>query len=226
MLGTFSQANMLAHLLAYWSTACLALYVLLILLKVLQPNLLRLRFPWLHLGYIAARVTYGGILAVGQYIHWAGNPFTAPLTYLPLPDSVPLPGLFKLFTPLLLLRHGYFAHYMLSRYWMGLFWGIAVALVLYVFLRALRKMRPALLSALDIHLFVAGSLIITWPNVLLFILATLLVFLLNVVVVTVSRGGRTALYPSILIGFFMVFIFGDYIATLCPLIASLKFSGL
>jgi hypothetical protein len=191
---------------------------------LLRPGLQKVRFLWLHLGFIAARITYGGILGVGQYIYWAGNPFTAPLTYLPLPPDVPLPGLLKLFAPLLALRHGYFVDYMLSHYWMGLLWGLAVSVLLFIFLRTLRKIRPMLLSALDIHLFVAGSLIVTWPNTLLYIVIVFFVFLLHVLFTTIMRGGRTPLYPSILIGFLIIFFLGDRVAAFFPVLEVLKFT--
>lgn len=217
------DANNFGHILGWWSAACVACYLLFLSLKFLRPDLMRIRFLWLHLGYIGARIFYGVMLSAGQYVHWAGNPFTRPLTYLPLPPSVPLPGLYGLFGPLLALRHGYFFDYMLSRYWMGFFWGLLTAIMLFLLLRAIRKYRRNVLSLLDINLFIAGSLLLSWPYSILFIFAVFVIFLAVVLIATIFRLGRMPLYPSIILGFLAIYFFGDRIGVLLPLIGMLKF---
>lgn len=224
MIGTFLDANIFRHFLEFWGGGFLVLYILLITLKFLRPNLSLPRFPWLHLGYISSQIFYGLFLSFGQYVHWAANQFTKPMTVLPLPSDVPLPGLFWLFAPILRLRHGYFIDYMLSRYWLSFLWGLIVVLILYLFLRIVRRLQPHLLSALDLNLFVAGGLILGWPNILLFIVAVLAIFMLYVLWVTVRGWGRAPLYPAIILGFLLIFFFGGRIAPFFPIIELLKFA--
>lgn len=225
MIGTLLQANTFAHLLAYWSSACLVLYILLLALKVVRPTALRIPFLWLHMFYIAARVTYGVLLGVGQYVHWGANPFTRPLTYLPLTSDVPLPGLLRFFGPLLALRHGYFIEYMLGHFWLGLIWGLLTAFLLYGVLRLLRRRRPGMLSVLDVNLFVAAGLIVGWPNILLLVVCVFLLFILHVSYTTMRKKGRTPLYPSVIIAFVIIFFLGDQIAQMFPIFELLRFTG-
>lgn len=224
MIGTLLQADIFAHLLAYWSAACLSLYILAIVLKLLHVEFFRVRYLWLHVSYVVSRFLYGLLLSVGQYVHWRANPFTLPLTTLSLPLDVPLPGILKIFGPLFAMRHGYFIDYMFSHYWLGFIWGLSCAFLFYVLLRMVRRARPHMLSSLDLHLFIAGSIILPWPNILIYILIVFGIFVLHTVFNTLRGTLRTPLYPSIVIGFLLAFFFSERIVELFPLFEVLKFT--
>lgn len=224
MIGTLLQANNFAHLLSYWSFGCAALYILLLLLKTLRPEMVRVRYGVLHGGYVVVKVIYGLLLSLGQYVHWAGNPFTKPLTTLPLPTDVPLPGMYRLFHPLLELPHGYFLDYMLSRYWFSFLWGLLAALLVLGLLRMLRRARPHLLSILDINVFFAGGLLLSWPSVLLFILIVFGIFFVHVCIATARGAGRVPLYPSVIFALIITLVFGERLAGFLPFIDILRFS--
>lgn len=225
MIGTLLQANTFGHLLTFWSGACLSLYILLLILKVLRPAVIRIPFLWLHVWYVAARVTYGVLLGIGQYVHWGANPFTRPLTYLPLPPDVPLSGLLKMFAPLMALRHGYFIEYMLGHFWLSLIWGLLTAVLVYLVLRFLQRQRPGLLSVIDVHLFTAGGIILGWPNILLFVVCVFLIFFAHVVYATLRKKERAPLYPAVIIAFILVFFLGDRMVQALPVFELLRFTG-
>ncbi len=224
MIGTLMRADIFGHLLVYFNMACLLCYVLLLAWGSLRTDLRILRMSWIHIGYILSRILYGIFLSAGQYVHWFDNQFTRPLTYLPLPSGVPLPGLYALFGPLLRLRHGYFFDYMLSHFWLALFWGLLTTLLLYILLRALRAYRPHLLSALDINIFIAGSLIVGWPDILLYVIVAFVLFFIHVVFVTIRGGGRAPLYPSLIIATVLVYFSGTKMEIVFPIFDMLRFT--
>ncbi len=132
---------------------------------------------------VGARVVEAGLKTASQYWLWSNNPATQVFLYSPVDRSVPIQFLgnwFGLFTH----SWGYFVWYAFGRFWLNALLSIAMAYLLYGFLKLLQHHKARFFDTGEVELGLLMALIVGWPGFIVFVP---LVFVL-VVVISLIRG--------------------------------------
>ncbi|HEY4496912.1 MAG TPA: hypothetical protein VI432_02070 [Candidatus Paceibacterota bacterium] len=181
-------------------------------------------FSWINYKFLSIATiififSYTIILTIAQYYVWANSgSFTGLFLNSPLSPEIPpsfvtnlLPWVFE--SPL-----GYFFFYSWGRFWINALLSIGMALVFWLFLRALKKNNERFFYPSETELGFLCALIVGWPSFLVFIpLVFLSVIIVSIIRAIVYREAYTTLgYPFIL-GAFLSLIWGGWLIDLLNL---------
>jgi len=169
---------------------------------------------WL-VGFVAVfRILYAVILTAGQYYIWSKSGASKIFLTLPIDKHVPIPGF--LVNILSKNKLGYFIFYSFGRFWLDAVISLVVAFGFYVLLKLLEKYKQRFFVRGEAELGLASSLIVGWPNFVIFLpLIFLFVVLLSILNAVFSKTKYTTLGIPFLLAAAVVLIFGSHlIATL------------
>jgi hypothetical protein len=193
--------------LFYFSVFFYALYLYLSPKK--QPEL-SYDYFFLVQSVVLFKLLYALMLTILQYATWGTNPLTELLLHQPLNEAVPLFGLFSVFGFLHSVSWGYFFYYVLGRFWLSVILSLAAAYSLYSLIERLRRSRPASLPEFEPGLLLLLSLLVGWPNFIIFLILSLVFVLIYACVRFIQD--RTAVItaaPGFLTGCLLVLSFGN-----------------
>lgn len=223
MYITSETLQTLLFIFTYFGLAISLVYLILVLVKIVLKNKIKINFTSIHLIYLFLVACGAGFAMFLQYQVWLSNEFTVYLTTLPIKDNTPLPGLLILFKSLLLNSHGYFLHYSLIHFWMSIFWGIISSVILLVILLFTKKIKPYLINSDEINLIFASSLIAGWPNMILFVIAMFSVFVIHSLFNYFKGKKRTIIFPSIVTALIIFVIYQGFFGDSSQYLQQLKF---
>jgi hypothetical protein len=158
------------------------------------------------------------MLSILQYASWSTNPLTKLLLNQPLDDTVPLFGLFGILGFLHSVKWGYFAYYVVGRFWLSAILSIIIAYSFYALIQFLRKYRQASLSEFEPNLLLLLGLLVGWPNFIVFLILSLVLILFYAVLHFVQDRTRVqTVAPGFLTGCLLVLSFGNSVTNLLGL---------
>lgn len=164
---------------------------------------------WLAVAAVFVRVLYASFTTYGQYYIWSQGELGQLLLNSPLASEVPLPK-WLLSSPIFAGRFGYFTFYALGHFWASQFVAIGVSILFWWFLKILQKYRAQFFEAGEVTLGLLTSLIIGWPNVLVFIpLTFVLMVLLSLFRTLVLKQYTTTIGWPLLIAAALTMVWGN-----------------
>ncbi|OGE83915.1 MAG: hypothetical protein A3B23_03435 [Candidatus Colwellbacteria bacterium RIFCSPLOWO2_01_FULL_48_10] len=163
---------------------------------------------------VAFRLLNVLMLSAAQYYVWAQSKFTQILLDSPIDTTVPQEGIVGLFPGLFQTKLGYFFLYSWGRFWINLILIFLVAYGFWAFLKLLKKHKERFFDTGEVELGFLMSLLVGWPNFVIFIPAVFL----SVILVSIFRGiflkepYTTLGWPFIVAGAIAI-VFGNYFIT-------------
>lgn len=165
-----------------------------------------------------AVIAYYLLLPLGwtllQWEVWHRLPFGRILLALPLDPSVPFPSVLR---PLFSQPGGYFAHYVLERFWFPsavLF--VSVALLSYALL-LLNRARPGSISKMETHAVTTGGLLCGWPLVILYVPLLFIVAFAHGTMNHLHGHEKTSLVAAVIVATIAVLLAGPWLVSLLHL---------
>lgn len=150
---------------------------------------------------IGFRLLYAVLLTASQYYIWSRQEFTKFL----LPPTQPIK---------------YFVQYSFTHFWIGTLISIGAAIIFYLFLRLLWKYQQRFFEKDEIVFGFLMTLIIGWPNFVVFApLAFVLTILISLIRTLILGNVYTDLYPSLILAGLLVSLLGDKIVDILGLTA-------
>jgi hypothetical protein len=174
--------------------------ILVILLNYFLPNRKYLVFlkklTTIKLIYILIGSTlfFNLLLSGLQYLVWKQGGFSS--FFLPPYQSI-----------------AYFLRYSFFHFFIANILVLFFALAFYLILRLVKKYRSSLISQEDLSLVLLAGLLVSWPNLILFIP----LFLLLAVIFVVSKNEQLSLPLAIVVSLTIIFILGDYLINILSL---------
>lgn len=159
----FSHLN--AIVLAIW-----LIFFAVVAVRFLRPAWLpRLSFGWLAVAAISLHLLFALFITWGQYHVWAtGSDFTRVFLSSPLSPEAPLPGLFEWIRGYFEQPLGYFAYYVIGRFFLKVVALFMVSLLFYFLFKVWNKYRN-IFAPHGPELLLALMLISGWPGILVLI---------------------------------------------------------
>jgi hypothetical protein len=147
---------------------------------------------------------------VYQYYLWVNNAFTKILLTLPLDEKVPLFGVFQLFSFARDLAGGYFIYYSVYHFWLAVFVGFVLALIVYLFGLVIKKNAPGQVNDDELWLLFLGCLFLPWPLGFVFIILFFTVLIVTAIV-SIFFGEKqiVGFLPMIFLCLVMALVFYD-----------------
>ncbi len=188
----------------------IALAILFYFLTQKNPENLRPYFKRLAWWTIGFKVFYAAIMTVGQYFVWNSDQFSR----LFLSQPLKMPGL----SPVEVIpifsnsKLGYFLFYSWGHFWLNALVSIALAFVLWAFLKMIQKKEARFFYPGETELGFVLTLAVGWPNFVVFLpLAFLSVVLVSLFrMIFMKESYTTVGWPFILAAIF-AFVLGQAI---------------
>lgn len=215
----------LIYILTYWMLFFSAVYLILIILKSILRDKIKISFRIMHISYISSLVVFIFLSIFAQYKIWEQSPFTKILNNLPVKDSTPLPGVMIIFKPIFMSKHGYLIHYSFTHFISNIIFGLGLSSLLYIVLKYISKFRSYLLDKDEVNVIMAGSLTFLWPHGVGYIVALFVVFVLHNIFNSIRGKSRTVILPSAICALILMFIFTNYFSESHILFKSLYFTA-
>lgn len=140
------------------------------------------RLSYLMIGKFLAwfTVLFALLETLAQYLVWAHDPFLRIFLSLPLDKAVPFPEWMLGMRPLFEGNFGYFAYYVLGRFWLHAFLLILGASFCYGVYALFGRYKPGAFTRNELLLVFIGGMVSGWPGVLVFFpLSLILLFVLE-----------------------------------------------
>lgn len=153
----------------------------------------RIKIKYLIIGALSVFISYSGILTWLQYEAWEHNELARYL--LPPYQSMK-----------------YFISYAWLHFWLGAIFSIGLALIFFLIIFLVKKVRKDFFRKNDIELGFFLALIVGWPNFIFFLpLAFALTLLIAIYFKIFKKQDYSSIALPFLIAAVIVFIFGDNI---------------
>jgi hypothetical protein len=166
---------------------------------------------------VGFRFIYTLILMAAQYFVWAADAFSSALLKVPLDSSLPFVVVQKM--PWLFGgRLGYFLFYSWGRFWLNFVLTVIVSLMLWLFLKFLRRYRDRFFEEGEIELGFLTAFISGWPAILVFLpTAFLFVILMSLSRMFLWQEKYTTLGYPFLLAALLTLLFGQKLLALTGL---------
>jgi len=170
-------------------------------------------FKFLVIAVVAFRLLYVFMAAAVQYYVWFQSDFTKNLVNSPLSGDVPVSDfILNNFGWILGSNWGYFLFYSWGHFVVNVVVLFTVALIFYAILRALRRYNDRFFRDGEIELGLLLSLIVGWPNFVLFVpIIFIFVVLVSVFRLLRYKEPYTTLGLPMLLSSLLVMVFGEYL---------------
>jgi hypothetical protein len=143
---------------------------------------------------IGSTLLFNLLLSGLQYLVWKQGSFSS--FFLPPYQSI-----------------AYFLRYSFFHFFVANVLVLFFALAFYAVLKLVKKYRSSLISQEDLSLILLAGLLVSWPNLVLFIP----LFLLLAVIFVIFEKKQLSLPLAIILSLTIVFIFGDYLINILSL---------
>ena len=160
--------------------AVILLAIFFYFLTVRRPENPRPRLKKLTFWTIGFKFFYAALLTIGQYFLWNSDQFGRLFLEQPLRygSEISAVGGLPLFSG---TKLGYFFFYSWGHFWLNAVWSLVIALVFWLFLKALEKKESRFFYPGETELGFVLTLAVGWPNFVVFIpLAFLAVVIVSV----------------------------------------------